>query len=79
MVSAINIPHSQITQNSFTKYSKDTLFVVYCWGPGRNGASKAALKIATLDFTVKEMMGGIHYWEDFERYPVNRRVTEVQS
>ncbi|WP_337589998.1 hypothetical protein [Pseudoalteromonas sp. '520P1 No. 412'] len=53
----MNIPHSQITQNSFTKYSKDTLFVVYCWGPGCNGASKDALKIATLDFTVKEMMG----------------------
>jgi hypothetical protein len=42
-------------------------------GPGCNGAAKAALKISALGYGVKEMLGGIHYWEDFERYPVNRR------
>jgi rhodanese-related sulfurtransferase len=78
-ITALNIPHSEISQQSFSKYAKDTLFVVYCWGPGCNGATKAALKIAALGFAVKEMLGGIHYWEDFERYPVNRRVNEAQS
>lgn len=78
-ITAVNIPHSQINEKSFEKYPKDTLFVVYCWGPGCNGATKAALKISQLGFAVKEMIGGIHYWEDFERYPVNRRNTEVQS
>jgi len=78
-ITALNIPHSQINAQSFSKYPKDTLFVVYCWGPGCNGATKAALKIAELGFSVKEMIGGIHYWEDFERYPVNRRIAEVQT
>lgn len=78
-ITAISMPHSEINRESFAKYGSDTLFVVYCWGPGCNGASKAGLKIANLGFAVKEMIGGIHYWEDFERYPVNRRVTEVQK
>ncbi|MEH6442772.1 MAG: rhodanese-like domain-containing protein [Oceanospirillaceae bacterium] len=78
-ITAVSMPHSEINSQSFSKYAKDTLFVVYCWGPGCNGASKASLKISALGFAVKEMIGGIHYWEDFERYPVNRRVTEVQK
>lgn len=78
-ITAISMPHSEISPESFSKYDKDTLFVVYCWGPGCNGASKAGLKISALGFAVKEMIGGIHYWEDFERYPVNRRVTQAQQ
>jgi rhodanese-related sulfurtransferase len=78
-ITAVSMPHSDINTDSFKAYNKDTLFVVYCWGPGCNGAAKAGLKISALGFKVKEMLGGIHYWEDFERYPVNRRVTEVQS
>ena len=78
-ITAINMPHSEISTESFAQYDKDTLFVVYCWGPGCNGAAKAALKISALGYGVKEMLGGIHYWEDFERYPVNRRVNEAQS
>jgi len=78
-ITAISMPHSEINNETFAKYDDDTLFVVYCWGPGCNGASKAGLKISNLGFGVKEMIGGIHYWEDFERYPVNRRNTEVQK
>jgi len=71
-ITAVSMPHSDINNESFAKYDKDTLFVVYCWGPGCNGASKAGLKISALGFVVKEMIGGIHCWEHFERYPVNR-------
>ena len=77
-VTAVNIPHNDIKKSTFEHYPPDTKFVVYCWGPGCNGATKAALKIATLGFAVKEMIGGIHYWEDFERYPVNRLNADVQ-
>ena len=31
------------------------------------------MKISSLGFPVKEMIAGIHYWEDFERYPVKRK------
>jgi len=78
-ITAVSMPHSAINPQSFAQYPQNTLFVVYCWGPGCNGASKAGEKISALGFTVKEMIGGIHYWEDFERYPVNRRANEAQK
>ncbi len=77
-ITSINIPHINITKESFSTYDKNTVFVVYCWGPGCNGATKAAMKISALGFAVKEMIGGIQYWEDFERYPVNRYKADVQ-
>jgi rhodanese-related sulfurtransferase len=43
--------------------------VTYCWGPGCNGATKAALALARLGYEVKEMQGGIEYWMR-EGYPV---------
>jgi rhodanese-related sulfurtransferase len=55
------MPHSQISEALFSGYDQHTEFVVYCWGPGCNGAAKAAFKISTLGFRVKEMLGGIHY------------------
>lgn len=36
--------------------------VTYCWGPGCDGATKAALALARLGYRVKEMIGGIEYW-----------------
>ncbi|KZN78683.1 rhodanese-like domain-containing protein [Pseudoalteromonas luteoviolacea] len=78
-ITAINIPNNEITAARMADFAPDTLFVVYCWGPGCNGASKAGYKLAQLGFKVKEMIGGIHYWEDFERYPVNRHLSDPQQ
>lgn len=69
---AISLPHVRITAESMASFSKDKLIIVYCWGPGCNGATKAAAKLSALGFKVKEMIGGIEYWEDKERYPVER-------
>jgi len=71
---AINIPHVTINEQSMANFSKGKLLVVYCWGPGCNGATKAAAKLSALGFPVKEMIGGIEYWADKERYPVERGV-----
>ncbi len=60
---AISLPHSRITEKRMNEYHEDTLFVVYCWGPGCNGSTKAALKLSKLGYAVKEMIGGIEYWE----------------
>lgn len=38
------------------------LCVTYCWGPGCNGATRAALELARLGLPVKEMIGGFEYW-----------------
>ena len=69
---AISLPHRVITERQMEEFDKDILFVVYCTGPGCNGSTKAAAKLSALGFQVKEMIGGIEYWEDKERYPVVR-------
>ena len=42
--------------------TQDDVLVVYCWGPGCNAATKAAMRLGALGFRVKEMIGGIEYW-----------------
>lgn len=46
-----------------------TTVVTYCWGPGCNGATRAALEFARLGYPVKEMIGGFEYWAR-EGFPV---------
>lgn len=71
-VGAINIPHAEINSERMAEFDQETVFVVYCWGPGCNGADRAAFKLSQLGRPVKIMIGGIEYWEDKERYPVDR-------
>jgi rhodanese-related sulfurtransferase len=40
----------------------DRLLVVYCWGPGCNGAQRAAARLTEQGRQVKEMLGGFEYW-----------------
>ncbi|HND49558.1 MAG TPA: rhodanese-like domain-containing protein, partial [Anaerolineales bacterium] len=54
---AINLPQVNINTETTSKLSKEKLLVVYCWGPGCNGATKAAAKLSALGFHVKEMIG----------------------
>jgi rhodanese-related sulfurtransferase len=56
----------------------DRLFVVYCWGPGCNGAVRAAREIATIGLPVKEMMGGFEYWVR-EGHPIEGRDATLVS
>src|SRR5882757_1349002 len=36
--------------------------VTYCWGPGCNGATKAAAELTRRGYRVREMIGGVEYW-----------------
>lgn len=69
---AINIPLATMTEQRLSAYPPDTVFVVYCWGPGCNGADKAAYRLSKLGRPVKIMIGGIEYWEHKEGYPVEQ-------
>jgi rhodanese-related sulfurtransferase len=69
---ARNLPHPQISPESTADLDPAQLLIVYCWGPGCNGATKAAMKLSALGFRVKEMIGGIEYWEEREKLPVER-------
>ena len=57
-------------------YPAGTQFVVYCWGPGCNGATRAGLIIAELGYEVKEMIGGFEYWAR-EGLPVDATVVDA--
>jgi rhodanese-related sulfurtransferase len=59
---AINIPHGKIIQSKMAAYPANTLFVVYCDGPHCNGATRAAMRVASLGRPVKKMVGGVHGW-----------------
>ncbi len=59
---AINIPHRTMGPDTTHHLDKNTLYVTYCDGIGCNASTKAALKMATLGFKVKEFLGGIDWW-----------------
>lgn len=59
---AVNLPVGAISPSTVGRLDREKPVVVYCWGPGCNGATKAAAQLASLGFQVKEMIGGIEYW-----------------
>jgi rhodanese-related sulfurtransferase len=65
---AISLPTRRIDGERTAGLDRDALYVTYCWGPGCNGSTKGALRLAELGLRVKEMIGGIEYWKR-EGYP----------
>ena len=65
---AVHIHHSDMTIQRMSEYPTDTRFVVYCWGPHCNGATKGAECLGRLGYSAKEMIGGVWGWgmEGFE-------------
>ncbi len=59
---AINLPMRTISPETTASLPRHKVIVAYCWGPGCNGSTRAAAKLAALGFRVKEMIGGIGYW-----------------
>ncbi|MEU6767330.1 rhodanese-like domain-containing protein [Streptomyces sp. NPDC046853] len=59
---AIHLPTALIPEQAEQLLDKSVPVVTYCWGPGCNGATRAALALAQLGFQVKEMLGGFEYW-----------------
>ncbi|CAG6397048.1 rhodanese-like domain-containing protein [Streptomyces cocklensis] len=59
---AVHLPTAQIPQLAGTFLDRSVPVVVHCWGPGCNGAVRAAAALAGLGYQVKEMLGGIEYW-----------------
>ncbi|NYJ01984.1 rhodanese-related sulfurtransferase [Nocardioides thalensis] len=61
---AVHIPNADLQDRiGAVATSLDQEIVVYCWGPGCNGSTRAALALATLGYTsVRELIGGFEYW-----------------
>jgi rhodanese-related sulfurtransferase len=58
---AISLPHGAIDAAAAAALPPGTV-VVYCWGPGCNGAQRAGLRLARHGRQVKEMLGGWEYY-----------------
>ncbi|MFE7889220.1 rhodanese-like domain-containing protein [Streptomyces sp. NPDC057412] len=65
---AVHLPTALIPERAGDLLDPAVPVVTYCWGPGCDGATRAALALAELGYQVKEMLGGFEYWvrEGFE-------------
>jgi rhodanese-related sulfurtransferase len=61
---AIHVPNADLaTRAADVAPDREAAIVVYCWGPGCNGSTRAALTLASLGYTgVRELIGGFEYW-----------------
>jgi rhodanese-related sulfurtransferase len=59
---AVHLPTALIPEQAGQLLDRAVPVVTYCWGPGCNGATKAAAQLSNRGFQVREMIGGIEYW-----------------
>jgi rhodanese-related sulfurtransferase len=59
---AIHLPTADIPSRAGVLLDPGAPVVAYCWGPGCNGATRAALALSEAGFDAREMLGGIEYW-----------------
>ena len=61
---ALHIPGAELAQRAGTELpDRGADIVVYCWGPGCNGATRAALTLSEMGYQrVRELIGGFEYW-----------------
>ena len=60
---AISLPHREISADTTASLDKSKTYVCYCDGIGCNASTKTALKLLTLGFQVREMIGGMDWWK----------------
>jgi rhodanese-related sulfurtransferase len=82
---AIHLPTADIAERASDLIDPGTRVVVYCWGPGCNGSTKAALQFSLLGYEVREMIGGFEYWAREglpvvdDNGPVQRAIDELTA
>ena len=67
---AVSLPHRDISFNATELLDKSKLYVCYCDGIGCNASTKTALKLLTLGFQVRELIGGLDWWKR-DGYPTH--------
>lgn len=60
---AINFPHRLMNEKSTATLDRGKVYITYCDGIGCNGSTKGAYKLASLGFKVKELIGGLDFWQ----------------
>ncbi|MFD5510507.1 rhodanese-like domain-containing protein [Streptomyces sp. NPDC127051] len=75
---AVHLPADEIGARAAELVAPGSVVVTYCWGPGCNGATRAAYAFASAGYQVKEMLGGFEYWSR-EGFPVEDSAGTRQS
>ena len=75
---AVHLPTAEIGARAADLLDPAVPVVTYCWGPGCNGATRAALALALAVYSVKEMIGGVEYWVR-EGFPLRTRDGDVAA
>ena len=60
---AVNLPHRELSSATTSSLDKTKFYVCYCDGIGCNASTKTALKLLTLGFEVRELIGGLDWWK----------------
>lgn len=60
---SLNLPHRKICAQSTESLDRSKTYVCYCDGIGCNASTKTALKLLTLGFRVRELIGGLDWWK----------------
>lgn len=68
---AINLPVREIDERTTARLSRDAEYVVYCWNASCHASTKAAQRLESLGFRVKELHGGLQDWKK-QGYPTER-------
>jgi rhodanese-related sulfurtransferase len=74
---AVHLPHTEIPARAAGLLDPAVPVVTYCWGPGCNGATRAALALSLAGYRVREMLGGVEYWIR-EGFPVSIDAGDVR-
>jgi rhodanese-related sulfurtransferase len=59
---AVHLPTADLAARAADVLDPAIPVVTYCWGPGCNGATRAALALSERGYRVREMLGGLEYW-----------------
>ena len=60
---SVNLPHRELSSANTASLDKSKIHVCYCDGIGCNASTKTALKLLTLGFEVRELIGGMDWWK----------------
>jgi len=74
---ALHLPTADIPARAAAALDPAVPVVTYCWGPGCNGATRAALALSLQGYAVREMIGGVEYWIR-EGFPLRTPAGDVE-
>ncbi|KQN55186.1 rhodanese-like domain-containing protein [Erwinia sp. Leaf53] len=60
---AVSFPHRLMTAESLAALDRSKVYITYCDGIGCNGSTKGAWKLASAGLRVKELIGGLDFWQ----------------